>query len=174
MITIDQQGCQTFSLLYSVAEIFCAIITVCQKRILYHCFLILRTFWRKDSNNIPIIQICVTHFCIIINNDKDYANRSEYPNNSLFFFSELLRGTIKEVIEFVGSGSRIFTYRQEGDVRRYMSGQSDKEKAAETVYNASLPFLNREECERVKGQLSYIVQDMKEERQQSRSRGFHM
>ena len=32
----------------------------------------------------------------------------------------------------------------------------------------------KDECEKVKGQLSYIVQDMKEERQQSRSRGFHM
>ncbi len=32
----------------------------------------------------------------------------------------------------------------------------------------------KDECEKVKGQLSYIVQNMKEERQQSRSRGFHM
>lgn len=53
-------------------------------------------------------------------------------------------------------------------------GHSDKEEAAGTVYNASLPFLKVDECERVKGQLSYIVQDMKEEKQQSRSRGFHM
>ena len=34
-----------------------------------------------------------------------------------------------------------------------------------------LPFLKADECERVKGQLSDIAQDMKEERQQSRSRG---
>ena len=79
-----------------------------------------------------------------------------------------------------------------------MNGQPDKEKAAGTVLNASLPFLNAaskrepsklahnwpsksgfakgksDEYERVKGQLSYIAHDMKEERQQSRSRGFHM
>lgn len=69
--------------------------------------------------------------------------------------------------------SRSFTYRLEGDIKRYMNGQPDKEKAADTVLNASLPFLKSDECERVKGQLSSIVQDMKEERQQSRSRGFH-
>ena len=52
--------------------------------------------------------------------------------------------------------------------------QSDKEEAAGNVYNASLPFLKADECVRVKGQLSYIVQDMKEEHQQNRSRGFHL
>ena len=81
---------------------------------------------------------------------------------------------LRAVIDYVQSGYRSFTFRQEGDIKRYMNGQPDKEKAAETVYNASLPFLNREECERVKGQLSYIVQDMKEEHQQSRNRGYHM
>ena len=70
--------------------------------------------------------------------------------------------------------SRSFTYRQEGDIKRYMNGQFNKEETAATVLNASLPFLKSDECERVKGQLSYIVQDMKEERQQSRSHGFHM
>jgi hypothetical protein len=55
-----------------------------------------------------------------------------------------------------------------------MNSQPDKEEAAGTVLKASLPFLKSDECERAKGQLSYIVQDMKEERQQSRSRGFHM
>ena len=55
-----------------------------------------------------------------------------------------------------------------------MNSQPDKEEAADNVLNASLPFLKSDECERVKGQLSYIVQDMNEERQQSRSRGFHM
>lgn len=55
-----------------------------------------------------------------------------------------------------------------------MNGLSDKEKAAGTVLNASLPFLKSDECERVKGQLSYIAQEMKEEQQQSRIRGFHM
>ena len=70
--------------------------------------------------------------------------------------------------------SRSFTYRLEGDIKRYMNGQLDKEEAAGTVLKASLPFLKSDECEKVKGQLSYIVQDMKEERQQSRDRGFHM
>jgi len=55
-----------------------------------------------------------------------------------------------------------------------MNGQSDKEEAAGTVYNASLPFLKADECVSVKEQLSDIAQDMKEERQQSRSRGLHM
>ncbi len=70
--------------------------------------------------------------------------------------------------------SRSLTYRLEDDIKRYMNGHSDKEEAAGTVYNASLPFLKVDECERVKGQLSDIDQDMKEERQQNRSRGFHM
>lgn len=55
-----------------------------------------------------------------------------------------------------------------------MNGQSDKEEAAGTVYNASLPFLKGVECERVKGQLSAISKDMKEDRIQSRSCGFHI
>ena len=55
-----------------------------------------------------------------------------------------------------------------------MNSRSDKEEAADTVLKASLPFLKSDECEKVKGQLSYIVQDMKEERLQSRSRGFHV
>ena len=55
-----------------------------------------------------------------------------------------------------------------------MNGQSDKEEAAGTVYNASLPFLKADECERVKGQLSDIANDVKENRWQIRSRGFHM
>ena len=99
---------------------------------------------------------------------------SQVRQQDLSTLSELLRGAVKAVIEFVESGSRSFTFRQEGDIKRYMNGQSDKEEAAGTVYNASLPFLKADECERVKGQLSYIVQDMKEEKQQSRSRGFHM
>ena len=55
-----------------------------------------------------------------------------------------------------------------------MNSQPDKDEAAGTMLKASLLFLKYEECERVKGQLSYIVQDMKEERQQNPSRGFHM
>jgi len=54
-----------------------------------------------------------------------------------------------------------------------MNSQPDKEKAADEVLNASRPFLKADESERVKGQLSYIAQDMKEEHQQNRSRGFH-
>ena len=45
-----------------------------------------------------------------------------------------------------------------------MNGQPDKDKAADEVLNASCPFLKSDESERVKGQLSYIVQYMKEER----------
>lgn len=55
-----------------------------------------------------------------------------------------------------------------------MNGQPDKEKTAETVYNASLPFLKSDECERVKGQLSAISQDMKEDCLQTRNRNIHM
>lgn len=110
----------------------------------------------------------------IINQQKriitDYRERLGHYLSTL---SELLRGAVKAVIEFVDSGSRSFTLRQEGDIKRYMNGQSDKEEAAGTVYKALLPFLKADECERVKGQLSDIAQDMKEERQQSRSRGFH-
>ena len=75
--------------------------------------------------------------------------------------------------ERLKSGYRSFSYRQEGDVKRYMNSQPDKEQAANDVLNASFPILKADECERVKGQLSYIVKDMKEEQQQSRSRGFH-
>ena len=84
------------------------------------------------------------------------------------------RGAVKAVVDYVQSGYRNFAYRQECDVERYMNSQPDKDEAAGTVLNASLPFLKSDECEKVKGQLSYIVQDMKEERQQSRSRGFLM
>ena len=55
-----------------------------------------------------------------------------------------------------------------------MNGHSDKEEAADIVYNASLHFLKRDEYERVKGQLSSIAKDMKEDRQQNRNRGFRM
>ena len=111
----------------------------------------------------------------IINQQKriinDYRERLGHYLSTL---SELLRGAVKAVIEFVELSARSFTYRQEGDIKRYLNGQSDKEEAAGTVYNASLPFLKRDECERVKVQLSDIAKDMKEERQQKRSRGFHM
>ena len=108
-----------------------------EKDSLSYIFLQFYFFWRKDSDNISIIQICVTHFCIISNNNGNYAQS--------FGFSE-----------------------------QFMNGRSDKEEAASSVYNASLPFLKGDERERVKGQLSNIAKDMKEERQQNQSRGFHI
>ena len=102
---------------------------------------------------------------------NDYRDRLGHYLSTL---SELLRGAVKAVIDYVQSGYRSFSYRQDCDVRRYMNGQPDKSKAADEVFNASRPFLKVDESERVKGQLSYIVQDMEEERQQSRSRGFHI
>lgn len=102
---------------------------------------------------------------------NDYRERLGYYLSTL---SELLRGAVKAVVDFVQSGYRNFTYRQECDVKRYMNSQPDKDEAADTVLKASLPFLKSDEHERVKGQLSYIAQDMKEERLQSRSRGFHL
>ena len=102
---------------------------------------------------------------------NDYRERLGHYLSTL---SELLRGAVKAVIDYVQAGYRSFSYRQDCDVRRYMNGQTDKDEAANTVLNASRPFLKANECERVKGQLSYIVQNMKEERQQTRSRGVHM
>ena len=102
---------------------------------------------------------------------NDYRERLGHYLSTL---SELLRDAVKAVIDYVQAGYRSFSYRQDCDVRRYMNGQTDKDEAAITVLNASRPFLKANECERVKGQLSYIVQDMKEERQQTRSRGVHM
>ena len=101
---------------------------------------------------------------------NDYRERLGHYLSTL---SELLRGAVNAVIDYVQSGYRSFSARQEGDVKRYMNGQPDKDKAADEVLNASRPFLKADESERVKGQLSYIVQDMKEEQQQSQSRGFH-
>jgi len=127
-----------------------------------------------SSDKNPIIQICVTHFCII-GIISACHNCSCFPNGSLsVYLPELLRGAVKAVVDYIQSGYRSFSYRQECDVKRYMNSQPDKEEAAGTVLKASLPFLKSDECEKVKGQLSYIVQDMKEERQQSRDRGFHM
>ena len=102
---------------------------------------------------------------------NDYRERLGHYLSTL---SELLRGAVKAVIDYIQSGYRSFSYHQECDVKRYMNSQPDKEEAAGTVLNASLPFLKSDECERVKGQLSYIVQDMKEECQQTRSRGLHV
>jgi hypothetical protein len=127
-----------------------------------------------SSDKNPIIQICVTHFCII-GIISACHNCSCFPNGSLsVYLPELLRGAVKAVVDYIQSGYRSFSYRQECDVKRYMNSQPDKEEAAGTVLKASLPFLKSDENERVKGQLSYIVQDMKEERQQSLSRRYHM
>ncbi len=57
----------------------------------------------------------------------------------------------KAVVDFVRFGYISFTYRQKGDIKRYMNSLPDKEKAASTILNASLPFLKSDECERVKG-----------------------
>ena len=102
---------------------------------------------------------------------NDYRERLGHYLSTL---SELLRGAVRAVIDFVQSGYRNFTYRQEGDIKRYMSGQPDKEEAADIVLNASLPFLKADDCKRVKSQLDDIAQDMKEEHKQSRSRGFRL
>lgn len=89
-------------------------------------------------------------------------------------FQDCLRSAVKAVVDYIQSGYRSFSYRQECDVKRYMNSQSNKEEAAGTVLKASLPFLKSDECEKVKGQLSYIVQNFEEELQQIRSRGFHI
>ena len=102
---------------------------------------------------------------------NDYRERLGHYLSTL---SELLRGAVKAVVDYVQSGYRNFTYRQEGDVKRYMNSQADKEEAAETVLSASLPFLKADEHELVKGQLFNIVQDMKEEHQKNRNRGVHL
>ena len=106
-------------------------------------------------------------------NSEHFHEYRERLGHYLSTLSELLRGAVKAVIEYVQAGYRSFSYSQEGDVKRYMNSQSDKEEAACTVFKSSLPFLKSDECEKVKGQLFYIVQDMKEEQQQNRSRGFH-
>ena len=102
---------------------------------------------------------------------NDYRERLGHYLSTL---SELLRGAVKAVVDYIQSGYRSFSYRHECDVKRYMNSQPNKEEAAGTVLKASLPFLKSDECERVKGQLSYIVQDMKEEHQKSQNRGYHM
>ena len=111
--------------------------------------------------------------CKLFGNSEQFHEYRERLGHYLSTLSDLLRGAVKAVIDYVQSGYRSFSYSQEGDVRRYINGQSDKDKAADEVFNASRPFLKSDECEKVKGQLFYIVQDMKEEQQQNRSRGFH-
>jgi len=105
---------------------------------------------------------------------EQFHKYRERLGHYLSTLSKLLRGAVKAVINYVQSGYRSFSYRQDCDVRRYMNGQPNKDGAADTVLNASRPFLKSDESERVKGQLSYIVQDMKEEHQQNRNRNIHM
>ena len=105
--------------------------------------------------------------------ERIFNDYREWIGHYLSILSELLRGAVKAVVDYIQSGYRSFSYRQECDVKLYMNSQPDKEEAADTVLNASRPFLKANECERVKGQLSYIVQDMEEEHQQNRSCGFH-
>lgn len=88
--------------------------------------------------------------------------------------SGLLRSAVKAVIDYVQSGYRSFTYRQKCDVKRYMNSQPDKAETAGTVLNSSLSFLKSVECERVRGQLSYIVQYMKEKSQHPQILRFHI
>ena len=108
----------------------------------------------------------------IINQQKriisDYRERLGYYLSTL---SELLQGAVKAVVDFVRSGYISFTYRQKGDIKRYMNSQPDKDEAAGIVLNASLPFLKSDEYERVKGNLFDIALDMKKERQQGHSYG---
>ena len=108
----------------------------------------------------------------IINQQKriisDYRERLGYYLSTL---SELLQGAVKAVVDFVRSGYSSFTYRQKGDIKRYMNSQPDKDEAAGIVLNASLPFLKSDEYERVKGNLFDIALDMKKERQQGHSYG---
>ena len=80
-------------------------------------------------------------------------------------FQGYLRSAVKAVIDYAQSGYRCFTYRAKCDVKRYMNSQPDKAEAVGTVLNSSLPFLKSDECERLRGQLSYIVQYMKEKSQ---------
>lgn len=77
-------------------------------------------------------------------------------------FQDCLRSAVKTVIDYVQSGYRSFTYRPKCDVKRYVISQSDKGEATGMVLKSSLPFLKSDECERLRGQLSYIVLYMKE------------
>ncbi len=99
----------------------------------------------------------------LFGNSEQFHEYRERLGHYLSTLSELLRGAVNAVIDYVQSGYRSFSARQEGDVKRYMNGQPDKDKAADEVFNASRPFLKADESERVKGQLSYIVKDMNEE-----------
>ena len=92
-----------------------------------------------SSDKNPIIQIYVTHFCII-GIISACHNCSCFPNGSLsVYLPELLRGAVKAVIDYIQSGYRSFSYRQECDVKRYMNSQPDKEEAAGLVFMPHFP-----------------------------------
>ena len=83
--------------------------------------------------------------------ERIFNDYLEWLGHYLSTLSGLLRCAVKAVVDFVQSGYRSFTYRQECDIKRYMNSQPDKEEAAGTMLKASLPFLKSDECERVKG-----------------------
>ena len=91
--------------------------------------------------------------CKLFGNSEQFHEYRERLGHYLSTLSDLLRGAVKAVIDYVQAGYRSFSYRQDCDVRRYMNGQPDKSKAADEVFNASRPFLKADESERVKGQL---------------------
>ena len=92
--------------------------------------------------------------------EQELSKMEEIPNDNedvhlpAKLDTPLARQVFQKALEVNDSGSRSFTFRQEGDIKRYMNGHSDKEEAAGTVYKASLPFLKVDECERMKGKLS--------------------
>ena len=90
--------------------------------------------------NLGIIQICVTHFCII-GIISACHNCSCFPNGSLsVYLPELLRGAVKAVIDYVQAGYRSFTYRQECDVKRYMNSQPDQDELIDYAIRSGAPL----------------------------------
>lgn len=102
---------------------------------------------------------------------SDLEERLHFYLNHL---SELLRKAVLAVVNYVHARHPSFSYRQEGEVKRYLNSQTDKKQGAQTILAYSLPFLNADDCKKVQHQLDCVVEDMTEEQQQSRSRGFHL
>ena len=112
--------------------------------------------------------------------------RNDYGIKSLRLFCSKARGEDHEGSDvdvfvdtetpnpFLLMDAKDFLERLVGRSVDIIRNHKNKDVAAGTVLKASLPFLKSDECEKVKGQLSYIVQYMKEERQQNQSRGLHM
>ena len=135
-------------------------------------FLTYASYFENECTSKNNCNYTITHFCII-GIIYDCLNSCFLTVLHLSDLSEQLRGAGKAVIDYVRPDYRSFSY-WEFDVKRYINSQPDKEETADLVLNASLPFLIADECKRVKGQLSYIVNDMKNECLQSRSRGFYI